>query len=65
MSITTFIILPLASLPDFSALQYASGSAICIYLAFTATLVALYLSEHLPLEPAAALFKPDPGAFFR
>ena len=63
---TTFVILPLASLRDFSALQYASGSAIVIYLVFAATLLALYIaSSPVALDPQPAYFKPSAEAFFR
>ena len=63
---TATIIFPLASLRDFSALQYASGGAIAIYLAFALALCLLYIDgPPAPLEPPPALVKPDAAAFFR
>jgi amino acid permease len=64
---TVAIIFPLAALPDFSSLQYASSSAIVIYLLFTCALVSLYVggTPDAPLDPQPALFKADWAALFR
>ena len=59
------IILPLSSLREMSALQYASGAACRIYIIFTAAICWLYaVAEPAPLVPppvhARASFSDDP-----
>lgn len=66
VGVTTFVIFPLSALRDFSALQYASAAATCIYLAFASSMVMLMLSSPAaPLEPLPAPFKADVGGLIR
>ena len=64
--VAIFIMFPLSAQSDLSALQYASGVAILIYVVFTSTLLALYVrGPHMPLDPQPALFKPGAGGWLR
>lgn len=74
IALTAVIIFPLSALRDISALQYASGVAILIYLAFAITLVCLAwggasapaaLQAPSDAVASSALFKPDPAGWIR
>jgi len=66
VGVTTFVIFPLSAQRDFSALQYASAAATCIYLAFAVVMVVLVLDgPDAPLQPPPAPFKPDVGGLIR
>ena len=66
LAATLALMMPLSALRDFTALQYASGTAVLIYLTFAVAICALYLrGPPVPLSPPPALFKPDLGGLIR
>jgi amino acid permease len=65
-AVSVVLIFPLCALPEFSALQYASGLAVAIYVCFTAAIVQLYFQGNggsEPLDPPPSMFREDFGAF--
>ena len=64
-ALTLVLILPLSALRDISALQYASGLSICIYLLFVLTMLALASDSSAPPRELPALVQPDAGGWIR